>query len=291
MLKYSVLGREVDVSAGHLWVYFSAVMIITLAVMLISAAIGLTMAMSNGQDFVESFLQASILLGKLMSPFSLIIMSAFILWLAPIFKMKKDLAFCRSMAGAAFVFGIVIAALASVVFIITQYIPLGPGLALDFIVRIISSVSGAIVLYLALLILLNPERKRLEDALTPAAILALAVTATLVLVPLLVAYQQEAFTYLDLQPSLLATFASYLVIGAVVLYHTRRKLDMKAAYLFAGAEILTPLISLALRYVNIAFTWSLPIDMGAFWADAAQMVAVTAVYLVLLYYFSTKSKD
>lgn len=298
-MKFNVIGREADVGWGHLALYTGTVIAVAVAFILIVGIATLALGAYGGTDFVNGlqftayYAPVFQVLSNLLLPFSFAITAWLLLLLAPVFKIKKDVALCRSLAAAAFIISLVINSMSVVglrAYLLSTYLHASglAGFVLEILSGLVSAAMSSILIYLALLLLLTPERKRVMDALVPVSIFALV----MILVPspllALLNNQADVFWYLVtslqtyMDPMTLVTFAEYFVFGLVILYHTRKELDMKAAYLFAAISLLGLAFFEAMMYlVVVNWTWSMMLNG----------VALRLIQLSSLYLLSKRSKD
>jgi len=257
-MKFEIGKREIDVKWGHVLLFLGVEIGLTITMMVLSAAIAYMMPEG---PWVESFFIYNIWIGGILAVISQPLLGWVFLSLAEPLKMKKDVGFCRGIATAQFLVITAIWLLVMVIetiFFITHMGPgaefLPPAYNIAFTLGyLVSAALGAIVQYLWMLLLLNPNKRKLTDAAFYAVIFALLMA----LLDASIAFAMTYYPGMAFQLSLDIEMARYLAIefmfGLPLIYYLKgmKKLDdgaqifvalyvgAKALYLIANMEWIT----------------------------------------------------
>ncbi len=259
-MKFDVLGRDVNVAWNHVAVSFLSLIAAALIIFIVALPLvylfymplkyaselggfGAVLAQGAG-DYGRTIMS---LIG---APFEALV---FLLVATRLFKMTKDAALCRSLAGACFFVEIGVYLplflLATLLFL-PNPLAAPPGFAsvswfLGPISNILDNAWGAMLIYLWLLAITVPDRQKAEETVAPAALFGL-VMAALSFLPLLL---EVTAGKADVDfGSALATFQtvvyflSQFVFGFIILYYLKGKKLDNAAYLFAALSIASPIL-------------------------------------------------
>ncbi|HSB47631.1 MAG TPA: hypothetical protein VLD37_06470 [Candidatus Bilamarchaeum sp.] len=272
-MKFKVAGRDVNVAPSHILIYFGFVVLFVIALM--AAAVILTSA--QGQESSEDALAKNSALltgviGAVMEP----LLAFLLIRVSGVFKLKNDVALCRSLAGAsAFIWaGLsllgLIAGLAGGIVTAELALPYAVSWAGSLMVLLASSIT----FYLWLLIFLQPDRIRAKDAAIKAAAFALLYFIIQEAVVVLLQYAHGYPAGISLDAQALMWVLDSFVFGFALLYHMKEKPDREAYQLFAALFVGGALISVLDSVPSDPF-----VLIGA---------AEAAVQLGLIYLFSKK---
>ena len=283
-MKFGVAGREVDVGFGHLLLVFGVNILVLAALAFISGAIALV---SGRTDFVSSFLKANIRVDSIFALVGVPVIAYLLLECGRVVKMKIDTAFFRSAAAATFIITAGIYVLFMGLFIAISLMPVpgqyqyGSGLSsilplfgLPYIAGIVLSLaSSAILTFLWLLLFAEPKGGRLEKASVFALIFASGMLLFDEAVRFFADYAAGVPHELSIGVALAWPFVRYFIFALPLLYHTiGKKLDMEAAWLFAG-------LYLGGTVFFVANNALIPVEPGAMLADlSGAVVSLALVY-------------
>jgi len=284
-MKFSVLGREVEIRWDHLFVF----LVVEISLGIVFALIGFIYSFLKGgygtieyNDAFASFLSAqAMILGVIATP-----LTAFLLlWVSEkIMKMNRDVALCRSLAGIFFilvgivlltVIGIPISILAGV---IDAYD--APSAAAWVIASFVNSplnaASGAILLYLWLLIFLKPEMDKLKNAAGLAVVLSFVVLIVQNLVSFMMMFASGFPFTPEIGIDTIIVLAETFMFGLPLFYHIYKEELGKEAYLFAGLYLFPLIFS---TVVNSAIGKTYNLETGAI-SLVNRAIPLAAIYLL-----------
>lgn len=257
-MRFEIARREVDVRWGHVAVVLASIA----AIVVPTLVLAMLWAYALPPEPVFSFQENSAMtMAWLLSVLDLIAspISAFLLLtFAMLLKMKKDVALCRSLAGAEFLLMAAFdVSLFAAAFLLSLAAPVAmqgsARLAVSTPAALVSTAGGAIVVYLWLLAIAAPDRKKAEQTLVPAAVFALLAVAIGVF-PAVIdlaggGFRADAGPYImSLQTgfSLLLNF----IFGFIILYHAQGKRLDGAACLFAALYVASPFLGMLATLVE-----------------------------------------
>ena len=246
-MKFNVLGREVEVQ----WKHLILVLIVKVGFELFSYFIQSAIAISQYQSEPIHYSLAGIesqsepinysLAGieSIFSSISLLLYGFIILWAADFIKgMKKDIALCRSFAGADFIAGLAF----TLFWLALAILSLNPffdefRMFEELINKAFSFILSPILLYLWILILLEMNTEKIKSAAKLAAVFAIISPMLLEFYDFIVYFFYGEYSFYFVPVSIISALIGYFVFGFLLLYHIHDKeLDL-AAYLFAALYI------------------------------------------------------
>jgi hypothetical protein len=264
-MRFTVVGRGIDVQLKHFLIILGAIIPITI----ITATLFTTYTYLSPQDYQTVTTGASAMLLSIRDPLFAFL---FLLVAGRFFKTKKNVALCRALVAAFFIFYVVLHILTTALVII---IPVLPFLPLANIAAILGSAWSTIVIYLWLLIFLKPDAGRLKKTAQYAAIFMIANFLIGHFYGFFSTYPTSAYV-LELGIEMLPWLVSDFFFGIALLYFAEdiKKLG-KEAYLFSGLYMGTVLFSiLGNSYYNMDY------------AQAAWPLVSNAITLILIYLLS-----
>jgi hypothetical protein len=283
-MKFNILGREVEVSWDHIWMIIVASLILIIGHMVIVTAYTLIFR-DVETELTQQITVNTIALSWIFRYVNLPISAFILLSIAKYFKIEKNEAGCRSLAGSNFlVFGIGYTALIEIAYLTSMFgIEIGIEKLLGTMVFTpLNFALQSFLLYLWLGIMIKPDEEKLEKTAVHAVIFAVAAIILLPLINFILAYQEgSVYVYKDAINTL--TDLSYSFIFAYpLLYHAyRRKIDL-ISYVFAAVYLLPSILILIFEYV---FEPSM-FDIGE---NAAAIIAMAAKLAII--YLLTKEKE
>jgi hypothetical protein len=220
-MKARVLGTGITIEVGHFFIVIASILLLSI--------VG---ALLIYRDLFPQFALALTLIGPLLLAF-------LFLRMAPIFRYKRDEAFARSCAGANFIVIAILSILA-----IGSILVVDPGAPTYYLFgglmgifgSLLGNVAGGILIYLWMLLLISPQRERLEKAAGYAiafAALMFIITGAYTFFTL---YALDEVYVLDIGSVMTLAVLSNLFFGFIVLYSYPDRIG-KWATLFAGSYI------------------------------------------------------
>jgi len=296
-MKFTVAKREVDLRLDH--IILVAVLYFALAIIILLLTLAKVFFTTGGLA-PESIYSATASAMDVLLLFSAPVVAYLMLWAGGVAKMKRDAAFCRSVAAASFflssafivlffVFMLAMAALNGLFSVTGVYgygstmmsgmfplfgIPMVAGELLSF-------GAGAIISYLWLLFVMEYKAERMKRAAGLAAAFALVLFLLDQSAIFALMYSLGNVQALELDGSMAFTFIRDFMFAFVILYHVAgKKLDIEAAGLFAGLYLAA---TVAMTIDNaLLLSW----PAISFIADIARAI----IALALLYALS-RAKD
>jgi hypothetical protein len=292
-MKFDVLGRDVNVGWNH--VVVSLLSLIAYAVIILIVALPpayffylpLKYASEPGGSGIM-LIQGAGDYGRAIASIIGIPFEAFILILVAswLYKMTKDAALCRSLSGAYFFVTtgiyLVVSIPVTILFLLGQ-LTLLPGSTLltqlaGMLLNILGNATGAILLYLWLLAIAEPDMQKAKKTIIPAAVFgaALALFWFLQVLPWTAPDQSALiqdtiiFAVGQHMAGLISAFLLNLVLGFIILYHLKGKKLDDAAYLFAALIVASPLLMM-MESLAISGTSDL-------WATLTALVTLALLY-------------
>jgi hypothetical protein len=284
-MRFEILKREIDVKWDHIFVVLGAFVAIALVAAIVSLLLvfispGTLPIQGQGKfDFSTNFLAASAIVTSVFGLVGQPILAFAMLYLAGIFKMKKDLDLCRALASCAFVLGMVMLLISAFAGLVVGLYELSMSglfvLLVSVLTSILSRVAGAIILYLWLLILLEKNIDRIKKVVVYALVFALALFLIEKAGSRVFEYAVGVLYPIEFGVVILAPFIRDFVFGLVILYHTlEKKIDKNTAALFTvaylgsytlsvissfiyGRTIIPSLVTAALEVVGIGILYLL----------------------------------
>jgi len=257
-MKFDVLGREVDVQWNHIFV----ILAVYISLAIFFTILGFVYAISasslfNSQGFSDAFIDFLGVQVPVVSIISYPLIAYLLLFISDqLFRLKKDVALCRSLAGAECIIGMFLWLLLIPISYYTGYYSSDIAYTLSSLFgSLISSVIGTVILYLWLLIFLKPDMLKIKKSLELALIFSASFFLVIEFIKVLVSYQSGNvydFSLLFNNPfSFLSEIATLFMFGFVMLYHIQeKKIDIEE-YLFAGFYLAPPLVAILLGYLFI----------------------------------------
>jgi len=253
-MKFAVANREVDVRLEHIILVAVLSIILATGVMLLSLVVAF--AGTGGLDPID-IVRASAYVATILSVVSGPVMAYLILEAGGIAKMKRDVAFCRSVSAASFIvtgtlYAVFFAFL--LLFLVADALakysqgPYAYGSNLPFIfpllgipmivAQYLSLGAGTIISYLWLLLVLEFKPGRIKNAIGFAfvfAILLFLLDQTMIFA---VEYQLGNVQTWEFDGSMVVMLIRDFMFAFVILYHVLgKKPDIEAAGLFAGVYL------------------------------------------------------
>jgi hypothetical protein len=269
-MEFKVLGRDVTLRLTHVLLNLGALLVIAILAFLIGflaavvAARGFDMLLI--QEYQLGFMMA-------ISVASLPLLALVLFALSGVLKMKKDVTMCRSLASGFFVMSIAYNVFA---FITGFFLGLTALSILGLLSLLASSVVGSILIYLWLLIFLKLDKERLKFIAPYALFFAIAMLAVgfLANASLTGTDLQNVGESFSLNSDLISGGVYHFLLAIPLLYFTLgRKIDHKAAYLFAAFFLGNGLLALLAVYDPLYLEWLVNL----------YILAKRAIALVLLY--------
>jgi len=283
-MEFELLGRKIDVRLAHIALFLASIIAMAILSMLIIVAV--VLIRTGGLDS-EAFLYYQMTLTKDLVVILLPLGPLLLLMMAGFDKMKKDVALCRSLAGACFLFTVLFTITIYIIsLIILHYQPDPVDIVISVLSKTLGSANGAISFYLWLLIFLSPERKRLADAAIYAVFFAV--------VMLVISPSVWLFAFSGLQTAIdldilarsfqfgsdaLFEGIRYMILAMPLLYSTLgKKLDRDAAYLFAGLYLGAGLLGAVSDYLSFSGAWQ-----GILASFITRAIGLGLLYLISRY--------
>lgn len=226
-MKFEIAKREVDVRWNHIALILSVILGVIITLAIISFAAG---GFSLENFPLWSFNISSILDNEGRPVFAFLLLAA-----ASLFKMKKDVAFCRSVAAANFV--VFTPIFVYLLVVLTFPFPfLSPAAnTLLLLENLLASAAGAILLYLWLLTMMKFEWNQLKKAVAYGLIFAISIRVAIEAIEFVFAYANSVVYAFEFRMHYIYLIAMYFLLGFPILYHTLgKKLDNAAAVIFGA---------------------------------------------------------
>lgn len=224
-MKFEVAKREVDVRWNHIALILSVILGVIITLAIISFATG---GFSLESFPLWSFNISSILDNEGMPVFAFLLLAA-----ASLFKMKKDVAFCRSVAAANFV---VFTPIFVYLLVVLTFPFLSPATNILLLLKnLLASAADAILLYLWLLTMMKFEWNHLKKAVAYGLIFAISILVAIEAIEFVFAYANSVVYAFEFRTYYIYLIALYFLLGFPILYHTLgKKLDNAAAVIFGA---------------------------------------------------------
>jgi hypothetical protein len=272
-MKFNVLEREINVGWNHIFAIVGVMLVF--AILDIASAVALhVFSDENGNVSPE----IALLFGVAGVFFPVVFAFAAIAIAVGMFKMKKDAALCRSLAGAFLLVMLGVAILGGLG-ILDNIISYHPTEVILYLMQTsITFLAGALVgtamAYLWMLAISAPDMQKARKMAVPAAVFSLILYIISIL-PMVIRvaegqYILSYFFYSIATADAIIYLLSHFVFGFIILYHIwGKKLD-NAAYLFAALYLVSPVVAMAG-------------DFLAYGALEAWATLMTVVKLALVY--------
>ena len=231
-MKFNVLGREVEVQ----WKHLILVLIVKVGFELFSYFIQSAIAISQYQSEPIHYSLAGI--ESIFSSISLLLYGFIILWAADFIKgMKKDIALCRSFAGADFIAGLAFTLfwLALAILSLNSLFFDESMMFSELINKAFSFILSSVLLYLWLHILLEMNSEKIKSAAKLAAVFAIIFPILFEFYDFIVwsFYGEYSPFYFD-PVSIISALIGHFVFGFLLLYHIHNKKLDRVAYVFTA---------------------------------------------------------
>lgn len=251
-MKFAVAKREVDVRLEHIILVAALFIILATGVMLLSLAA--TFAGTGGlapYDIVRASAYMATILSVVGGP----VIAYLVLEVGGIAKMKRDVAFCRSVSAASFTIS---ASICIIIFVFlfaaqaletmafpggygygSQLLEMFPLFGLPFFFgELLSMGAGAALNYFWLLLVLEFKPERIRNAVGFAFVFAILLFLLDQAVIFALDYQLGNVQAWEFDGSMVVTLIRDFMFAFVILYHVLgKKLDIGAAGLFAGVYL------------------------------------------------------
>lgn len=275
-MKFDVLGRDVDFRLKHLLLNLGALLAILIPLFLVGFVAAVIAA--GGVDMLLAQ-QYQIWLVTALSAVSLPLVALVLLALSWLLQMKKDVNMCRSLASGYFALYAFVALVSAVTFFSLGFSPGIQQTLFGFLASLASFAAGAILLYLWLLIFLKPDKERITYIAPYALVFTIVIVvagsmtdAAMSGAPLLSTLEHpERFLHLDI---LVDAVQQYLFALSILYFMLGKKIEVKAAYLFAGLYVAPNLLAI------ISADMTLKYELYLF---APKALALILLYLLAKY--------
>jgi hypothetical protein len=232
-MKFEVAKREVDVRWPHVWFVIGMMFAIVAAFAILAIIATGLVSLSSGAGFSDSYPQALALIGTLLALVTPALTAFAYVSALPYFKLKKDVAACRSVSASQF---ILVASMTIVLMVMTGFLGQST-IWIMWPIRIIAQVAvaaeGAILFYLWMLIFLKNDVEGVKKSALPATLAAVAITAVGIIAP----YAMAELFGLGYIPAIdlaaLRAIINNLWFALPLIMFMPKKLD-DASYLFSG---------------------------------------------------------
>jgi hypothetical protein len=294
-MKFTIAKREVDVRLEHIILVAVLFIILATGIMLLSLAVAFA---ATGGLAPENIVWASVYVTTILSVVSGPVISYLILEAGGIAKMKRDVAFCRSVSAASF---IISASVCIIIFAFlfaaqavetmafsggygdgSQVLEMFPlfGLPL-FAGELLSMGAGAAMGYFWLLLVLEFKPVRIKNAIGNAFAFAIILFLLDQAVIFALDYQLGNVQAWEFDGSMVVALIRDFIFAFVILYHALgRKLDTEAAGLFAGVYLAATVA------FTIHNTLAVPWPVISLIAEVAR-----AIIAIALLYALSRTKD
>ncbi|MCI0503895.1 hypothetical protein L0Y65_04240 [Candidatus Micrarchaeota archaeon] len=235
-MKFTVAKREVDLQPIHV-LYVLAILL--LFVIALTLAVALATFVLTGGFSMEDFLIIQVDFLGIFSIISTPVLAFLLLRFSGILKMKNNVAFCRSLAASDAVISIglaLLAVLAGFAFGLYTLQEL-PSAAIALAGNTLSSLAGAIVMYLWLLLILKPDGKRAKETGIKAGIFAIVYFMIHGVIVVLLSHAADDLVAVQLDWENIRFIISNFMFAFPLLYFMKEKEDREAYLLFAGLFI------------------------------------------------------
>lgn len=273
-MRFSVIGRDVEFGWRHLGLAAGWLAIFAILLTVVTALL----AFATGDISPEGYLASTLLVAGIVGPFSVVLTALAFLFAAGIFKMGRDVAFCRGMATAEFLIYLAMGIVSQAAGVLVGLVAAAPMLILSTVGMAANAALAGMTLYLWMLLLLKPQKNELMKAAELAAVFAVAMflfeNGALVLVGQLSGVPAQ----IALGPEMIPGVVGDLVFALPLIHFARglRKPDA-AAYLFAGLYASSAIITTA--YVALGYKVTGTEGQFPMWLAVAP-AALAAIWLL-----------
>jgi hypothetical protein len=292
-MKFDVLGRDVDVGWRHVAVSFLSLIVYAVIIFIVALPLAFFLYGPLRNASVSAGFGAALVLGvddygRIIAPLIGIPIMAFLLLLVAerVFKMTKDSALFRSLAGAYFFIELgiylIFFVLVTIIFLVNP-LELLPGVTLQsqllgLISNLVLDAVGAVLIYAWLLAIAAPDIKKAKKTFVPAAVFGVALALFWILpilpwnAPDVTSFIQDISIFVVGQHAvgILSSFLSYFVLGFIALYHLKGKKPDVFTCSFAALWVASPLITTLAQFLA-----SEPLNL---WAVLTAIVQLALLY-------------